>query len=217
MASPLFRARMRHLLAAGMLSLAVPAVAGVYEDILVAANENQTAKVVELLQRGMDVNTSDRDGDTLALIAARNGNNDLLDFLLRNRANVLKQNKYGDSPIMAATMQGHADAVRRLLAAGADVHNKGWNALHYAAYSGHTEIARLLIEHMADLDARAPNGQTPLMLAASAGYLDVVKLLVDNDADMDLEDADGHTAINLAERNGHADVVDYLRSEGASE
>ncbi|HEX8989609.1 MAG TPA: ankyrin repeat domain-containing protein [Rhodocyclaceae bacterium] len=208
---------LRPLAAACMIALAAPAFAGAYDDILIAASQDQTAKVVELLQRGMDVNTSDRNGDTLAAIAARNGNDELLDFLIRNRANVSKRNKYGDSPIMLATMQGHPATVRRLLEAGADIHGSGWNALHYAAYSGRLDIARLLIEHKADLDAPAPNGQTPLMLAAGAGFIDIVKLLVDSDADMDAEDPAGNTAISLAEKNGHADVVDYLRSEGAVE
>lgn len=209
--------RIRRLLALILFGIALPAAAGVYDEILFAAQQNRTADVIELLRRGMDVNTSDRTGDTLVMIAARNGNNELLDFLLRNRANTSKQNKYGDSPIMAATMQGHVDTVKRLLDAGADIHNKGWNALHYAAYSGQAEIARLLISHKADLDARAPNGQTALMLAATAGHLEMVKLLVDADADMDLEDSEGSTAIELAEKNGHIDVADYLRNEGAVE
>ena len=207
----------RNLLAAVSLSFALAATAGVYEDILVAARNSDTAKVIELLQKGLDVNTSDPNGDTLVMIAARNGNDDLLEFLLRSRANILKQNKYGDSPIMAATMMGRTGTVKRLLDAGADIQNKGWNALHYAAYSGHTEIARLLVERKADLDARAPNGQTALMLAASAGYLDVVKVLVESDADMDVEDAEGNTAITLAEKHAHSQVADYLRTEGAVE
>lgn len=200
-----------------LLALALPASAGIYDDILAAANRDDTAKVIDLLKRGMDVNTADPSGNTLLMIAARNGNSDLLDFLLRNRSNILKRNKYGDSAIMAAAFRGHAGIVRRLLDAGADIRNDGWNALHYSAYNGQAEIVRLLVERNADLDAAAPNGQTALMLAASTGRLAVVKILVDADADMDLEDYEGRTAIMLAEKAGHMDVVEYLRHEGADE
>lgn len=191
--------------------------AGIYDDILVAANQDDTVKVIDLLKRGMDVNTADQSGNTLLIIAARNANLDLLDFLLRNRSNVLKRNKYGDSAIMVAAFRGHVPAVRRLLDAGAPADNDGWNALHYAAFGGHTEVLRSLVERGVDLDSTAPNGQTALMLASSTGKLETVKILIDADADMDLEDFEGRTALMLAEKNERKDVAEYLRESGAYE
>lgn len=199
------------------LAVAGSAAAGSYDDILVAANQDDTAKVVDLLKRGMDVNTADTAGNTLTMIAARNANLELLDFLLKNRANTLKRNKYGDTALMLAAYRGHAPAARRLLDAGASPDNDGWTALHYAAFGGHGEVATLLIERGADLDAIAPNGQTPLMLAAGAGRLEMAKKLVEADADMDLDDYEGRTALSLAVKNGQAPVAEYLRSEGAYE
>ena len=211
------RAFLRSLFLALGLALALPATAGIYDDILVAANKDDTVQVIDLLKRGMDVNTSDQSGNTLLMIAARNSNASLLEFLLGNRANILKRNMYGDSAIMVAAFRGHTAVVRRLLDAGADIHSDGWNALHYSAYAGYTEIVRLLVDRHADLDAEAPNGQTALMLAASTGQLEAIKILVDADADMDLEDRAGKTAIELAIKAGHANVVDYLRESGAEE
>lgn len=202
-------------LALGLAIFAGSATAGSYDDILAAANKDDTAAVVDLLKRGMDVNTADAAGNTLTMVAARNANLDLLDFLLRNRANTLKRNRYGDTALMLAAYHGHAAAVRRLLDAGTPPDNDGWTALHYAAFGGHGAVATLLIERGADLDAVAPNGQTPLMLAAGAGRFEVAKILVEADADMDLDDYEGRTALNLAAKNGHSAVVDYLRSEGA--
>lgn len=199
------------------LAIAGSAAAGSYDDILVAANQDDTGKVVDLLKRGMDVNTADTAGNTLTMIAARNSNLELLDFLLRNRANTLKRNKYGDTALMLAAYRGHTQAARRLLDAGASPDNDGWTALHYAAFGGHGEVATLLIERGADLDAIAPNGQTPLMLAASAGRLELAKILVEADSDMDAEDYESRTALMLAIRNGHTPVAEYLRSEGAYE
>jgi len=203
-------------LALGLVA-AGAATAGSYDDILVAANGDDTAKVVDLLKRGMDVNTADAEGNTLTMIAARNGNLELLNFLLTNRANPQKRNRYGDNAIMLATFRGNMEGVRRLLDAGASPDNDGWTAMHYAAFGGHGDIATLLIDRGADLDAIAPNGQTPLMFAAGGGNLALVQILVEADADMDVEDYEGGTALMLALKNGHAAVVEYLRSEGAYE
>lgn len=199
------------------VTLSLTASAGIYDDILIAAEKDDTAQVVDLLKRGMDVNTADRSGSTLLMIAARNANLDLLEFLLRSRANTLKRNKYGDSAIMLAALRGHAAIVEKLFAAGADVGHAGWNALHYAAFSGRADILRLLTKRQGSLDAKAPNGQTALMLAAGAGHLEAVKVLVDADADMDLDDGTGRTALVLAKNGRHADIVAFLTASGAVE
>ena len=199
------------------LVLPPPASAGAYDDILAAANRDDTAGVIDLLQRGMDINTADPSGNTLLMIAARNCNGNLLDYLLRNKCNLLKRNRYVDAAIMLATFRGHTEISRRLLDAGADIQQSGWNALHYAAYAGHVEVVRLLIERKADLDAKAPNGQTALMLAVGTDHLDVVKFLVDADADMDVEDAEGRTALSVALKAGYSEIADYLRKSGADE
>ena len=212
-----FRLLFRCLACAAYVALAGVATAGSYDDILIAAEKGDSAQVIDLLKRGMDVNTTDSTGNTLLIIAARTGNAELLDFLLRNRANTLKRNKYGDSALMVAAFRGDAATVQRLLAAKAPPNHDGWTALHYAAYGGYGEVVHLLAAHHADLDAEAPNGQTALMLAASTGKLEAGKALVDADADLDREAREGRTALMFAQAGGHTEVVEYLRSSGAYE
>lgn len=206
-------------LAIGLLALAhAPAsFPGAYEDILVAARDDRAEVVIGLVRRGMDPNTSDADGSTLLMYAARHGNPELMEFLLKSRANVRKKNRYGDTAASLAALGGHLQMVRRLVEAGAELAGPGWNPLHYAAFGGHAEVVRYLISMQAPLDDRAPNRQTALMLAARNGHLDVVRLLVDADADMDLEDGEGNTALGIARKAGNRDVADYLESEGAFE
>ena len=211
-----FRMLRRGVIALGIF-LSFPAAAGVYDDIIAAANMDDTPQVIDLLKRGMDVNTADRSGNSLLMIAARNANHELLDFLVGNRANLSRKNRYGDSALMLAAFRGHDRIVLKLLAAGARLGDKGWNALHYSAFNGQAEVVRMLAASAADLDAPAPNGQTALMLAAKGGKLDAVRMLVDADADLDVEDYDGQTALMLAQQAGHVDVVEYLRDEGAYE
>lgn len=74
--------------------------------------------------------------------------------------------------IHRAARDGDADEVARLLADGADpdaTDRAGYTALHYAAQSGSIEIAGLLLDAGADIEAKAgTRDATPLELANSS-------------------------------------------------
>lgn len=190
------------------------AFAGVYDEILAAANINDTDKVVGLLRRGMDVNTSDSMGTTLLMIAARENNISLVKFLLENRANAVKRNRYGDTAMMLAALQGHADVVKAMLEHKVDPNLAGWNSLHYAAFENRDRIAAMLLAAGADVNARAPNGWTALMLAAKNGHLATVRVLVGSGADLMISDPEEGTALALATKANHAEVGDFIKRAG---
>ncbi len=77
--------------------------------------------------------------------------------------------------------KGGLSAIEALLAAGADVNqgnDRGWTPLHAAAYSNKPEIAALLMEKGAALDAEAHGaGGTPLIAALFWGHREVADLL----------------------------------------
>lgn len=185
--------------------------AGAYEDIIIATEGNDTAKVIEFLNRGMDVNTADRQGTTLLMMAARNGNTEVVKSLLASRANVNRRNQYGDTALSLAALNGKLDTAKLLIDHKADLNPSGWTPLHYAVFSGNGEMTSMLIARGAQLDVRAPNGQTALMLAVKAERLDLVKQLVAAKADRNLTDPDGHTAWQLAEQLKFKEIADYLQ------
>jgi ankyrin repeat protein len=59
--------------------------------------------------------------------------------------------------------------------------------LHAASADGHLEIARLLLEHRADVNARAINRETPLHVASRMGHVGIVRLLLEYGADASVE------------------------------
>jgi len=199
----------------------VLASAGALDDLLKAVNNNETEVVVEFLQRGMDVNTVDVEGNTLLMLAVRKGNDPLVEFLINNRAGLLKKNKYGDSALMLAAVNGDINIVRKLVGAGvkADEHRSGpgWTALIYAAFGGHAEIVRFLLENDADVDAQAGNGMTALMAACRNGHLEVVRLLLEYEADVDLLNQNNASALDLALANKHEKIAELLRVAGEDE
>ena len=89
--------------------------------------------------------------------------------------------KAPDISIHQATSAGNIEAVKQHLAAGTDVNVKGGFAdgtpLHYAAANGHKEIAELLIEKGADLNAKDEDGGTPLDVAISFNRTEIADLI----------------------------------------
>ena len=79
--------------------------------------------------------------------------------------------------IWQAATVGNIEAVKQHLAAGVDVDVKAewydeWTPLHYAAYSSQKEVAELLIDKGADVNAKDKNGKTPLDWAVDSPYSD---------------------------------------------
>ncbi len=89
-------------------------------------------------------------------------------------------------------------------------------ALMLAAYNGHTEIARVLLDHGARVDDRDGGGRTALMYAASGPYEETVRLLLEWKADpLAVDQEERFTALMFAAAEGHADVVQTLLRHGS--
>ena len=92
----------------------------------------------------------------------------------------------GMTALQKAVHKGDIKKVRELLDKGADVNQWDYGtALMTAAGENRLEIAKLLIERGADLNAQANVGYSALGLAAVEGYGDMVDLLIVKGADVD--------------------------------
>jgi len=92
----------------------------------------------------------------------------------------------------------------------------GWTALADAAWAGHSEAVRLLLNAGIDVDTPTLDGLTPLMIAASRGHLSVVRLLCARGAGVDRRSRDGRTAVESALQAGRVEVASQLHQQGAS-
>jgi ankyrin repeat protein len=134
------------------------------------------------------------DGDGTALIvAAREGNKTLVEFLLAHGADVN----------LAASGDG--------------------NPLIMAAREGHLEIVRLLLDRGARIDEVVEGDENPLIQASASGELEVVKLLIARGANVNARalshqpNGEWRTPLGMARKEGHKAVVDVLLAAGAQE
>lgn len=73
-------------------------------------------------------------------------------------------------------------------------------------------MARLLIEHGAQVNARDPHGKTALMFAAMFNRIEIIELLLAHGADSSLKTSDGMTAFGLAQAMGADAAAARLKS-----
>lgn len=196
------------------LLLPLLASAGAYEDMQEALIRNDSSAAIELIKRGMDVNTVDRSGNTLLMQAVRGEVPGLFDYLLQRRARVNTRNKNGETALSIAAYTGKLAYVKRLVDAGAEINFFGWPPLAYAAYNGHLEIADFLLKRGAEVNAKTENGATALFFAARFGHIEVVRLLLSQRADPTIVNDGGETAVDWAQKSENTDIADLLRAAG---
>ena len=124
-----------------------------------------------------------------------------------------------DAPIADASMRNDAAQVRLLVANGAEVnaaHGDGMTGLHWAAENGNPEIANILLESEADVEAVTRLGAyRPLHLAARRGHASVIQLLLDASADPEVESTTGSVRpLHFAAASGNAAAVQALIDHG---
>lgn len=88
----------------------------------------------------------------------------------------------------------------------------GWTALHFAAQEGSIEIAKLLIEAGAEIDAQDSHGNTPLMKAVfnSKGQGDMILLLRQHGADPYKSNKHSQTPLGLARLIANYNIMQYF-------
>lgn len=173
--------------------------ADAYVDFFRAVDYDNATGVKELLDQGFDPNTLSDYGQTGMYLAMREDSLKVAEVLLASpQLKVDIANAAGETALMMAALRGRLDWSRKLVDRGAKVNRAGWTPLHYAATGPNVEVVALLLGLGAEINARAPNGNTPLMMAVRYGDEENVKLLVQRGADKQLLNDLNQSAEELA-------------------
>jgi ankyrin repeat protein len=199
-----------------------------------------------LIRAGADVNAATTLGVTALALACENGSEMMVEKLLNAGANAQAAQLTGESALMTCARTGSVKAVIALVARGANVNAKedanNQTALMWAVARRHADIARVLIEHGADIEARSRSfrefvarkmpgpgeqrghtsavwiekgGSTPLLFAARAGDIECARLLLGAGSHINETAPDGNTALLIAGHSGHTDLAIFLLEQGA--
>lgn len=135
----------------------------------------------QLLRRGIHLNCTNEEGQTVLHIAAACGDVELAKDLVQCGAFFDVQDARGRSPLYMAADSGHLPAVLLFIKLGADVNKPstdGWTPMHAAASKGYTEALVALVGcPTANLNREDRCGQTPLALAQRQGNSAIAELL----------------------------------------
>jgi ankyrin repeat protein len=149
------------------------------------------------------------------LIAAERGDLPTLTKLIgRNDVTIDVKDACFWTPLMKAALNGHTEAVERLILAGADVNQLdkgGYSSLMLAASNNHAEIIVLLIDAGANIDQiELTKGWTALIWAAKQGHREAVEQLLRYPLDREIRDFSGKHALDWARENKFHEIVSLL-------
>jgi ankyrin repeat protein len=120
--------------------------------------------------------------------------------------------------VAAAARNGDIEAVKKQLAAGANVNAPeadGTSALLWAAYQSSPELVQLLLQAGADVNSANAFGVTPLLQAARDGDAATIDALLQGGADLKKAEREGETPLMAAARAGSVAAVKSLIEAGS--
>ncbi|VFV29807.1 kinase d-interacting substance of 220 isoform [Lynx pardinus] len=189
------------------------------QSVINYVEEENIPALKALLEKCKDVDERNECGQTPLMIAAEQGNLEIVKELIKNGANCNLEDLDNWTALISASKEGHVHIVEELLKCGVNLEHRdmgGWTALMWACYKGRTEVVDLLLSHGANPSVTGLQYSVyPIIWAAGRGHADIVHLLLQNGAKVNCSDKYGTTPLVWAARKGHLECVKHLLAMGA--
>ena len=162
--------------------------------LMTAARTGAVDAVTTLLTHGAEVDAREGwRGHTALMWAAAEGHLAALEALIAAGAAVDARSSTGGAPVMRSFFEaGEPDKAKSA------ARPTGLSALLFAVREGHTDAVRLLLAAGADVSGPAPDGTSPLAVAVINAHYALAELLLDEGADANVADPRGSMLHALA-------------------
>ncbi|XP_049336563.1 B-cell lymphoma 3 protein homolog [Astyanax mexicanus] len=155
---------------------------------------HQHVMVLALLKGGADPGAFDRNGQTALHLCCEHGQENCLSVIL--------------SHIARSSCCPHTILDSR--------NYEGLTPLHLAVQDGKKNLAKMLLDSGADINAvDIKSGRSPLMHAVENNCLEMVNFLIENGCNVNAQSYSGNTALHSACGRGEVDAVRVLLKNGA--
>ena len=165
------------------------------------------------------INERDSGGRTALFWAARRGDAECLKILLEYGADPRKPTEIGYSPLHAAAYSGSYLCCKLLLDANVEVDVRGplqqTPLITIATQPDAIGIAKLLIDHGADVNARDISGGTAIIQASFLGCSAIAAHLVEQGADLHMLEKTGENVVHNAVYGNDPTILHLLLQRGA--
>ena len=152
-------------------------------------------------------------------LAAYNGHEVIVKFLLENGANPQLRDSEKSTPLHRAAKNGSQSIVIMLYEYNADMDAKGpyeRTPLHISAYNGKVDVTAQLLNKKIDINAKttAEDGaKTPLHEAILMHHKEIVSLLLEaSKIDVNIKDINDETVFDIAVQDGLEDMLALIAS-----
>ena len=199
-----------------------------------------------LINNGADVNLNNGGdlGYTPLEEAARDGEIEALELLLKNNAEIDKGNTINTNALIGACISAKNEALEFLIKNGANVNHadhNGQTALHYIClhakqwgsgtitetinnvtrelenplFNQYTIILKTLLKNGSNVNLETKYGYTPLHLAAETNTPSFIKLLIEKGANVNAQNSKGFSPLHAAAEKGNFESSMVLIDNGA--
>jgi len=152
--------------------------------LMIAAWEGNIPLMELFVQRGANVNFTNRNGEQAVQLAAWKGQMEAVKWLLARGASLNRRGKEW-SALHYAVFAGHEDLSKYLIERGANVNGlapNGSSVLMMATREGHEKIVQTLLEAGADTGIRNDAGESALTWAMRHNNLKIAKMVASPEA-----------------------------------
>jgi len=165
-----------------------------------AISEGHIEAIKKILDHKFDVNMQNGNGVTPLILAAKEGNTEVVELLIKTGSDVNHKSIY-ETALMQAVSQGYKTTVKILLDNKADVNAQihgGETAMWHLIRKKDQATFDLLLEYGADINIKTRFGNTLLMEAVRLNDIDMVRLLISNGAEVNAVDELGESPLMKA-------------------